>query len=240
MAIRKTENILLDDFFGKTTDYYLFAVKTGFSLFRLASKLESLFSTNFYCLGEISFQDKQDLKYTMLASLICKDEEINAVIIENKTSQPDLYTTFKTEKELSFSTLPLFHDDFYIFNNAGLKFYKWDFSNVDYLLLIYTKKEREVNQVFKQLESLARINCINVSAIINDYKRKSDKVTFLQKLFCEVEVRNSQFRLEQKRSFLTGRREIPKQNLYHADKYEFLGKVTITNFTIDVDDDVES
>ena len=43
-------------------------------------------------------------------------------------------------KGVPFSTLPLFQDDFYIFNNDGLKFYKWEFQNIDYLLLIYTKK----------------------------------------------------------------------------------------------------
>lgn len=240
MAIGKREKIFLDDFFGITTDYYLFAVKTVFSLFRFAAKLEHLFSTNFYYLGETFLQDKPDLKFAMLGSQICKEEEVNAVIIENKTSQFDLFNIYKTEKELPFSTLPLFQDDFYIFNNDGLKFYKWEFQNIDYLLLIYTKKEREVEHVFKQLESLSRIKTTNVSAIINDFKRRTDKITFLQQLFCEAEVRNSQFRYEQKRNRLTGRTEIPKQNLCYAERYELLSKVAIDNLDIEVDDNVES
>ncbi len=185
----------VDDFFGTQKDYYVFGIQSGKSLFRIAADLGNLYGCNFFYLEQYVIKEKPDLSYHLMYSLISESEDIHCFLMENKTSHDSQFNVVETEKKLSFHTMNLFEDDFYILNKKGLRLFTWPFLNADFLMLFYTEKDRNITSFFEQLESVPGLQLVQDFDIMK-YKQSSPHIKrrkFFQNLFCEIEIKSRNF-----------------------------------------------
>ena len=195
MAQKSNPKVKVDDFFGTQKDYYVFGVQSVKSLFRLATDLGNMFGCDFFYLEQYAIKEKPDLSYHLMYALISDSEEIHCFLMENKTSHDSQFNVAETEKKLSFHTMNLFEDDFYILNKKGLRLFSWPFINVDFLILFYTEKERNITCFFEQLQSIPRLKLLQDFDIMK-YKKSAPHIQrrkFFQNFFCDVEIKSRNF-----------------------------------------------
>lgn len=195
MAKKSNPQFKVDDFFGTQKDYYVFGIQSGKSLFRLAADLGKVFACDFFYLEQYAIKDKPELSYHLMYAPISESEELHCFLLENKTSHDSQFNVVETEKNLSFHTMSLFEDDFYILNNKGLRLFTWPFLNVDFLMFFYTEKDRNIAWFFEQLQSIPRLKILEVSDFMQ-YKKSPNHIQrrkFFQNLFCDVEIKSRNF-----------------------------------------------
>jgi len=195
MAKKSNPQFKVDDFFGTQNDYYVFGVQSGKSLFRLAADLGNLFDCDFFYLEQYTVKENPDLNYHLMYAPISESKEIHCFLMENKTTHDSQFYVAETEKKLSFHTMNLFEDDFFILNKKGLRLFTWPFLNADFLMLFYTEKDRNITSFFEKIQSLPRLKLVQDFDIMK-YKQSSPHIKrrkFFQNLFCEIEIKSRNF-----------------------------------------------
>lgn len=218
MATPKKSGININDFFGLSKKYIVYAVKSDLGLYPFVLQLRKFCHADFSFLG--TFQPdipKYGAQFLMMYSNTSDAEKINVVVLENKTSFFNEAEKFhsKTERNLNFQTLSLFDDYLYIFNSQGKFMYKSDFSDYDYLILIYTYKEQNYTFFTDQLSNCYSSKLVYDSMDYYDFlsKFETNKIVFLKELFCNVEMNVSKFQDQLDNQLLAQRKSIPLINL---------------------------
>ena len=234
MAKKPNRSLKLDECFGTLHSYRIFALKSELSAFPFANQLGKAENTTFTILPDLEYSSKKyTAHFTVFYAEYKKEDSIHCLLLENKTTnfnQGELFVP-KSEKKLSFQTISLFEEYFYLFNKQGLKFFPVDFSDIDYLLLVYTKKEIE-NEIFKSFVSrLEPFIMSDVSDMLQNEQTSLDKkiMKFLKDFFGRYEVLANKFSRRKRLDLLAPVKQIPKQN----QKYPipaFLEQIPVTNF----------
>jgi hypothetical protein len=154
--------------------------------------------------------------FTVFYAEISQQESIHCLLLENKAvvDQQQQFVS-KTEKNLHFQTGFLFEELLYLFNNQGLRCFDMACPDIDYLLLIFAKKDIE-DHVFKQfLHHLALYSAKDVSYLLEREQTSTEAkiVAFLRDFYCKYEVKANQLSRKKKTDYLSPIRQIPIQNL---------------------------
>lgn len=233
-------SLTINDFFGTTRNYYVFAISAPGDLFSFAWKLQQYTHRPFSFLGTFSPDIPElDALFGMMYCRLSEIENIDLVVIENKTNNFNstaLYSSNK-EKTLAFRTLSLFTEPYFIFNAQGHSLYRSKQADLDYLLFISmnqkiydhvenpdeTKKaklEREVTEdqeafsfIQQHIYKAKNTRFENMSHLIMKKGTDSKRSLFFKEMFWKTEVNISQFLQERDQRLLAKRRKLPDNNL---------------------------
>jgi sulfur relay (sulfurtransferase) DsrC/TusE family protein len=214
---RKTPSLNIHDFFGAYNTYRIFALKSELSTFPFVNQFGQAANLTFTLLADIE-QSVKDFSahYSVFYTELSQQKPIHCLLLENKAviDQQQQFVS-KTEKNLHFQTGFLFEEWLYIFNNQGLRCFDVEFPDIDYLLLIFAKKNVE-NETFKQfLKYFAPFNAQDISHLLENEQTSNGVkiVDFLRDFFCKYEVKANQFSLRRKMDLLSPIKQIQGKNL---------------------------
>lgn len=231
MKKKKTPSIGITDFFGTTRNYYILGAESDLGLYPFTLKVQRFCQGSFSYLGEFE-PAVTDLgaSFRMMYSPFSNREKINMIILENKTfGFNDAYLLKSNkEKDLQFQTLSLFEEPFYIFNRQGTFLHKipvYPHINpaviFDYLILIFTEKEQNIDEFISFLCREKKIHCYDISPILNGSSSADKKrILFIQELFCHAEVKISKFLQQKDQDLLAEKKSIPARNLNNSMRPE--------------------
>ncbi len=225
MATRKKSEINLNDFFGLSKKYVVYAVKSDLNLYRFVLQMRRCCCADFSFLGTFNPGiPKYGAHFMMMYSPTLDAEKMNVVVLENKTSHFNEAEKghLKAERSLNFQTLSLFEDFLYIFNSQGKYLYSSDLLDYDYLILIYTYKEYDFTSLTNQLSYFKSLKMVYDSNISEESisKFEKNKSHFLKELFCNVEMNISKFHDHYDNRLLSQRKSIPEVNLTNRSQIE--------------------
>jgi len=150
MAKKKKAPLLkIPDFFGTYNTYRIFALQSKLSAFPFANQLGQAQYTTFTVLPDFEYASNNfSAHYTVFYAELSKQESIHCLLLENKSviDQQQQFVS-KTEKKWHLQTGFLFEEWLYIFNNQGLRCFDIALVDIDYLLLLFAKKNIE-NEMF--------------------------------------------------------------------------------------------
>jgi sulfur relay (sulfurtransferase) DsrC/TusE family protein len=214
---RREKSLKIPDFFGTYNTYRIFALQSDFSVFPFANQLGKALQTSFTIVPDFEFvSNKFAAQFTVFYAEYSQEESIHFLLLENKTvkfNQQDNFVS-KTEKKLPFQTLSLFEEWLYLFNDQGLRCFELEFANMDYLLLLFAKKDIE-NDVFSQfLQNITPFKARDVSYLIEKEQTAAEAkiVSFLRDFYCKHEVKAFRFSRKRRMELLAPVKQIPKQN----------------------------
>jgi len=160
--------------------------------------------------------DRFSARFAVFYAEYFQKEPIHCLLLENKALlNPEERIVSKTEKKLTFQTGFLFDEWLYLFNNQGLRCFELEFANMDYLLLLFTKKNIE-NEMFSQfLENISSFKVKDISFLLEREQTSAEvkRVSFLRDFYCKHEVKANQFSRKRKMELLAPVQQIPNQNL---------------------------
>ena len=218
--LQKKKSLHIPDFFGMYNTYRIFTLQSELSAFPFANQLGKAAQTTFCILPDFEYSStKFTAKFTVFYAEYSQEESIHFLLLENKTvkfNQQDHFIS-KSEKKLPFQSLSLFEEWLYLFNNQGLHCFNLNLENVDYLLLLFAKKDIE-NDIFLQLlKNITPFHAKDISFIIEKEQTATEVkiVSFLRDFFCKHEVKATQFSRKRKINLLSPIKQIPKQNLQY-------------------------
>ena len=217
---KKKKTLNIPDFFGTYNTYRIFALQSELSAFSFVNLFGKTVETTFTVLPDFEYEsNKFTAKFQVFYAEYSQEESIHFLLLENKTikfNQQDYFIS-KSEKKLPFQTLSLFEEWLYLFNNQGLHCFDLKLENVDYLLLLFAKKDIE-NEVFSRfLQKITPFSAKNISFLI-EREQTSDEVkivSFLRDFYCKYEVKATQLSRQRKIELLSPVKQIPKQNLQY-------------------------
>ena len=214
---RKNPSLHIHDFFGTYNTYRIFALQSGLSVFSFANKLGQAERTTFTILPDFEYvSNKISARFAVFYAEYSQKEPIHCLLLENKMLiNPEDRFVSKTEEKLTFQTGFLFDEWLYLFNSQGLRCFDSTFTDMDYLLLLFAKKNIE-NDMFSQFkENLSSFKIKDVSYLLErDQTSVETKiVAFLRDFYCKHEVKANQFSRKRKTNLLAPVQQIPDQNL---------------------------
>lgn len=221
MAKKKTSRALhIPDFFGTNNTYKVFALQSELSAFPFANQLGQAENIAFTILPDLEYtSNKFSAGFTVFYAAYSQTESIHCLLLENKTknfNQGEIFVS-KAEKKLPFQTLSLFEELLYLFNNQGLRCFDLEVANMDYLLLLFAKKEIE-NEIFLQFfKNLMPFHAKDISFLLEREQTAAQTkiVSFLRDFYCKYEVKATQFSQKRKMDLLSPIKQIPRQNLQY-------------------------
>jgi len=161
--------------------------------------------------------DRFSALFSVFYAEYSQQESIHCLLVENKaaiSNQQELFIS-KAEEKLPFQTLSLFDEYLYLFNKQGFRCFDFDIEDIDYLLLLFARKEIE-NEVFLQfLKNILPFKAKDVSYLLKKEQTSGEAkiVSFLKDFYCKYEVRANQSSRKRKLELLSPVKQIPKQNL---------------------------
>ena len=234
---KKNDKIKIPDFFGAYNTYRIFALQSELSTFPFANKLGKAVQTTFTILPDFEYESKKfTAQFSVCYAEYSQEESIHLLLLENKTvkfNQQDHFVS-KSEKKLPFQTLSLFEEWLYLFNKQGLHCFDLKLENVDYLLLLFAKKDIE-NDIFSQLlKNITPFYAKDISFIIEKEQTSAEVkiVSFLRDFYCNYEVKATQLSRKRKIDLLSPVKQIPRQNLQHPIPILLENSVMNTNLQI--------
>jgi len=220
MAKKKKNTLNIHDFFGTYNAYRIFALKSDSSVFPFANQLGQAIQTTFTILPCFEYNsDKYFALFTVFYAEYSQQDSFHCLLVENKaviSNQQELFIS-KAEEKLSFQTLSLFEEFLYLFNKQGFRCFDTDFEDIDYLLLLFAKKNIE-NEMFSQfLKKIETFKVKDVSYLLekNQTSNETKIVVFLKDFFCKYEVRSHQFLRKKEKDLLAPITQLPRQNLQY-------------------------
>jgi len=222
MAKKKTA-LSLNDFFGTCNTYRIFALRSELSAFPFANQLGQAGNTTFTVLPDFEHNFNQSsARFAVFYAEYCQKESIHCLLLENKALlNPEERVVSKIEKKLTFQTGFLFDEWLYLLNNQGLRCFDAAFADMDYLLLLFAKKNIE-NEMFSQfLENISSFKMQDISYLLEDHQTSvrvkhaspQEKIgSFLKDFYCKHEVSANQFSRRKKMDLLAPVQQIPSQN----------------------------
>jgi len=216
---KKKKNPLLKipDFFGTYNTYRIFALQSELSAFPLANQLGKAQHTTFTVLPDLEYASNNfSAHYTVFYAELSQQHSMHALLLENK-SVIDQQQQFilKTEKKWQLQTGFLFEEWLYLFNSHGLRCFDIPVPDIDYLLLLFAKKNIE-NEMFSQfLKNIIPFKAQDISYLLDreQTSMESKIVAFLRDFYCKYEVKANQFSRKRKTNLLAPVQQIPNQNL---------------------------
>jgi hypothetical protein len=219
MAKKKKAPLLnIPDFFGTYNTYRIFGLKSGLSSFPFANQLGQTQHTTFTILADFEYSsDKFAAQFNVFYAEYSQNESIHCLLLENKaliSNQEELFVS-KAEKKLSFQTLSLFDEYLYLFNNQGLRCFELGFEDMDYLLLLFAKKDVETDIFSHFSRNLIPFKAQDITFLLEKQQTSAQEkiVTFLRDFYCKYEVRANQFSRRRKMDLLAPAQQIPNRNL---------------------------
>jgi hypothetical protein len=215
---RKSQSLQIAQFFGTCNTHRIFALQSEYSVFPFANQLGKAENRTFTFLHDF---DYHSIQYSACFSVFYADyaphESIHCLLLQNKAiinNQEELFVS-KAEKNLRFQTLSLFDEYLYLFNNQGLRCFDAPLENIDYLLLLFAKKDID-NEMFLQfIQNLSPFHAIDVSYLLEREQTSSEaKVSsFLKDFYCKYEVKANMLSQNRAAALLAPVKQIPKENL---------------------------
>ena len=145
-----TKNITLADSFGQRNDYFVFAVKSDLELVPFISQLSQTLKVDCATLGDIETPLPFQAGFCSFYAYAAEDK-LNLFVLENKTSRCVEEVVAESEKVLPFHTLSLFETEAFLCNSGGHCEFSWNYTNADYLFLIYVDKGHDITPFRKSL-----------------------------------------------------------------------------------------
>jgi len=217
-AKRRKTSLNIHDFFGTYNTYRIFALKSELSIFPFANQVGKIAQTTFTALPCFEYNsDKYVALFSVFYAEYSQQKPLHCLLVENKaaiSNQQELFIS-KAEQKLSFQTLSLFDEFLYLFNKHGFRCFDFALEEIDYLLLIFAKKDIE-NEMFLQLsKNLESFKAKDISYILEQEQTSTEAkiVSFLKDFFCKYEVQANYFSGKRKMNLLAPIKQIPKQNL---------------------------
>jgi len=220
MAKRKKNALHIHDFFGTYNAYRIFAIKSESSVFPFANQLGQAIHTTFTILPAFEYNSE---KYSALFSVFYAEyahqESLHCLLLENKaaiSNQQELFIS-KAEEKLSFQTLSLFEEFLYLFNKQGFRCFDTELEDIDYLLLLFAKKDIESEMFSQFLKNIEPFMATDISHILEREQTASETkiVAFLKDFFCKYEVKAHQFSRKKEKDLLAPVTQLPRQNLQY-------------------------
>ena len=218
MAKRRKRTFNIPDFFGTYNTYRIFALQSELSTFTFANQLGQAMQTSFTVLPGFEYNsDKFSAFFSVFYAVYSQQESIHCLLLENKaiiSNQQEIFVS-KFEQNLSFQTLSLFDEYLYLFNKQGLRCFDMMFEDMDYLLLVFAKKEIDKKMFLQFFKNLEPFKVQNVSYLLKKEQTSAETkiVTFLRDFYCKYEVKANQFSRKKERDLLAPVKQIPVQNL---------------------------
>jgi len=213
-ATPKTHTLDLQSYFGQHKDYYIFLLKSNTIPIRMAAKLGDLFHLPFVFLDKTSIPlGEKECEFPLFLSMLSYQNEANLILMPNKATIPAADLADTSDPLLGYS---LFDEDAYIFNRHGRFVFPCELQDFDYLLLLYGDKGYQVRErVMEVLEGNAQIKMQDVSQLLQpkaNKKAERERVSFLQRLFIDVDIMVTGFLEELVRRQLRDVAIIPNEN----------------------------
>jgi len=214
---KKSLSFHITDFFGFYNIYKIFALQSDSAAFSFANKLGHALSVSFTVLRDLEYvSNRISANFTVFYAEYAQKESIHCLLLENKTdtNQQELFD-LKTGKNPHLLNYSLFAEPLYLFNNYGLRCLEIPLADIDYLLLLFAKKDIE-NEMFLQLmRDITPFKAKEISYLLEKKQTASQaKVAeFLKDFYCKYEVKANQFSRKRKMDLLAPVKQIPKQNL---------------------------
>jgi len=214
---KKVSLVNINDFFGAYSAYKIFALKSELSPFPFVNELGHSLSATFTVLPNYKFvSNKLSAYFTVFYAEFAQKESIHCLLLENKTetNQQELFDS-KSDIKPHLLNYSLFEEYLYLFNNNGLRCFDLELSDMDYLLLLFSKKTIE-NEVFNQfLNHIHPFHAVDVSYLLERKQTSTQTmiVSFLRDFYCKYEVTANQLSRRKKMDLLFPVKQIPNQNL---------------------------
>jgi len=218
MAKKKKQIFDIQDFFGTYNTYRIFALKSELPTCMLVNQLGQATQTSYTILHAFEHSlDRYSALFSVFYTVYSKQESIHCLLLENKaaiSNQQELFVS-KAEQNLSFQTLSLFDEYLYLFNRQGLRCYDLNLDDIDYLLLLFAKKEIDHELFSCFYKSIEPFNIHDVSYLLKKEQTSAEAkiVAFLRDFYCKYEVKANQFSRRKERELLSPVKQIPDQNL---------------------------
>lgn len=200
--------------FGQSKHHGLFLLRSDKIFIQTALELGGVFQHPFSYIGVVCpFEKEPESAYPLCFATMLMGLDVSLVLMPNKTTvaAQDLY-----DEANPLLGLSLFDEYYYLFNKQGRKRFSCEFVDYDYLLLLYSDKNLDVNhEVLQMLESVKQIKAVDASSfLVKDGGKKAGniRVEFLQRLFLEVDVIRTSWQEEQIRKKLCNVTSIPNEN----------------------------
>jgi hypothetical protein len=217
---QKRKALNIPDFFGTYNTYRIFALQSDSSEFSFAHQLGQATETSFTVLPDFEYISKKfTAQFTVFYAEYSQEESIHFLLLENKTvkfNQQDHFIS-KSEKKLQFQTLSLFEEWLYLFNNQGFHCFDLGIHHVDYLLLLFAKKDIETVVFAQILQKITPFHAKDISYIIEKEQTATEEkiVEFLRDFYCKFEVKANHFSRKKTFDLLAPIKQIPRQNLQY-------------------------
>ncbi|MDR1113245.1 MAG: hypothetical protein LBL18_05765 [Bacteroidales bacterium] len=152
--------ITIDDYYCNL-NRYLFALDSQLSIFQLAYNLQLIFHNTFQRIANYPFIfEETNPQYTavstrrIFAQASSGNSRANLILFDNKVDL-DLELKSNREKNLNIQTLSLFPPDYYIFSRQGIKKFKAELDECNYLLLVICEKSFPFKDIEEPLHHAA-------------------------------------------------------------------------------------
>jgi len=237
MAKKKTSpSLQIHDFFGTYNTYRIFALQSELSAFPFANQLGKAEQITFTILPDFEYTSNQfSVRFAVFYAEYSQKEPIHCLLLENKTLlNPEERIVSKTEKKLTFQTGFLFDEWLYLFNNQGLRCFDSAFENMDYLLLLFAKKNIENDMFLQFLENISSFKATDISYLLESQQTSAETkiVAFLRDFYCKHEVKANQFSRKRKTNLLAPIQQIPNQNLQFPIPIKLENDVVVDNLQL--------
>ena len=201
--------IALDDFFGETKDYYLYAVQSDDSLMPMAAHLKELLRCDIHYIGDYQLSDNQaNPLFPVFHARIDGGDPIDFFLVENKTLRYDSAAVpFIPDKDNPFPTMDLFEEFYYIFNAGRKLLFKWDLADIPFLFLFSISKDTEVSSLVQLFSQLPRTRTIDKSNLL---KGKGKKVEEIEKMYCVLDMMAAEADKQRTLQHLSGSHTLPE------------------------------
>ena len=215
---KPAHSLQIPDFFGTYNTYRVFALQSELSAFPFANRLGQAEQITFTILPDFEHTFQQfSTRFAVFYATYCQKEPIHCLLLENKALlNPEDRIVSKTEQKLTFQTGFLFDEWLYLFNNQGLRCFDVPFADMDYLLLLFAKKNIEKEMFSQFMENISAFKIKDISYLLETPQPSvaAEKiVSFLRDFYCKHEVKANQFSRRREMDLLAPVQQIPSQNL---------------------------
>lgn len=192
---KSADQVISLDSFGSAKDYWICWVKSPLTPLSVAKKVQTLLKQPCAYIGGIGLPDvHESLNFPMFLTSFSNEYDANLVILANRVTAP---MELSMEQQNYLLGGLLFEDEYFLFNNQGLRKVNFSFPQADYILMLSVDKQADMEDYVQLLPVLAdnRILCQDTPRNIAQGQKKSKQVLdFIQYMFYESEAAVKDYR----------------------------------------------
>jgi hypothetical protein len=214
-------------------------LKSQLDLIPFTASFEKIIHQQFSYLYDYTVNpEKFNAHFNVMYSLFSRD--IHCCMIENKTLHYNDEETLSSnkEKKLPFQTLSLFQDVLYLINKNGFSIFKAEVKDYDYLIFIFTEKEKGIDHYTDLFLDNSTLKTIDLSYLVEKDTPNLNKIIFqfLKTTFADFELKITEFHQNKLNQLLGEKNRINNENFFVPLK-AFIGHDITQKLTQDVNDD---